>query len=60
MTTKLHPVSRLKMIGAIFLIPPYAFVVWKAMFSANIIREDEMEGIRGGLETGTNVYHRDR
>jgi hypothetical protein len=48
------------MSGAIFLIPPYAFVVWTAIFLANIIREDEMDGKRSEIETGTNVYHQNR
>jgi hypothetical protein len=51
--------AKAKMSGAIYLIPPYAFVVWTATFLPNTIREEEVDGTRDRLKTGTNIYLRD-
>jgi hypothetical protein len=42
------------MSGAIRLIPLYAFMVWTATPLPYIIREDEKDGSRDRVNTGTN------
>jgi len=54
LTTHFHLVPRLRMSGAICLIPLYVFMVCTATPLPYIIREDEKVGSRDRLNTGNN------